>query len=554
MINQSIKRVSLKDTLISKLYENIIFIILYLTIIVFILWPIIAVAFNSIYIDGVFSLDAYKELTFEKTKLLYNSIFVAVVSTVIGVAISVVISIYLTQMRAPFKKFIYSSLLISMISPPFVASLAFIILFGRRGVITHKLLHLSCNPYGWHGIVLMETLGHIPVATLLIVFAMRAVDRKLMQASKDLGSNDLSTLIYVILPMSKSGIIVASLICFVTSLSDFGTPIIIGGGFNVIATEAYLNVTGVCNLPLASAMSIFLLVPAIFLFILYRKQMNKSRMYSYKISEIDDSESDKLKLPVCIKIIIFFVTYLFAAVVILKYFTIISGCFASFDEGKIGFTLEYFKQIDYAKFQSFKRSIIYSFVSALVGSIIGILISYVVEREKIKGSKILDLISTLPYMLPGTLFGIGYILAFKNPPLDLIGTSAIVILNCIFKQVPISTKAGSSLLSQCNPDIESSAKDMGANNFYIIKDIIFPILKPAFLVSFINIFTSTMVTIGALIFLISPGKEVATVQLFSAIKEGNLGVGCIIASMIIFVTIFVNFSLTSLLKLQFSKE
>ena len=182
------------------------------------------------------------------------------------------------------------------------------------------------------------------------------------------------------------------------------------------------------------------------------------------------------------------------------------------------------------------------------------LISYSVEMRKIKFPQFLDFITTLPYMLPGTLFGIGYILSFKNPPLQLIGTSAIVILNCIFKQLPISTKAGSEIISQLNPEIENAAKDIGAGNFYVIKDIILPMLKPAFLISFINIFTSTMVTIGALIFLISPGKEVATIQLFSAIKQGDLGVGCVIASMIIFVTVFVNLGLTSLLKVKYSRE
>jgi iron(III) transport system permease protein len=548
------QRVSFKDTLISKLKENIIFIILYMLVIIFILWPIISVAFNSIYINDNFSLEAYKELTLDNTKLLGNSIFIAIASTFFAILISIVISIYLTQFKSRMKKFIYSSLLISMISPPFVASLAFIILFGRRGLITYNFFHLDFNPYGWQGIVLMETLGCIPIATLLIVFSIRSIDNRIIQASNDLGADDLSTLLYVILPMAKPGIIVASLICFVTSLSDFGTPIIIGGGFNVLATEAYLNVTGVCNLPLASAMCIFLLLPSFLLFILYRKQMSKNKMYSYQSFSDNQLEDNKLKLPICIKIFISFITYLFIIFVILKYLTIIAGGFASFDDGKISFTLDYFKKIDYAKFSSFERSIIYSFISAIVGSILGMLISYSVEMRKIKFPQFLDFITTLPYMLPGTLFGIGYILSFKNPPLQLIGTSAIVILNCIFKQLPISTKAGSEIISQLNPEIENAAKDIGAGNFYVIKDIILPMLKPAFLISFINIFTSTMVTIGALIFLISPGKEVATIQLFSAIKQGDLGVGCVIASMIIFVTVFVNLGLTSLLKVKYSRE
>lgn len=554
MVNYKQQRVSFKDTLLSKLKENFIFIILYLTIIVFILWPVLCVIFNSIYAEGKFSFEAYRELTFDNTKLLYNSFFVAFLSTFFAIVIAVIISIYLTQLKGKIKKAVYVILLISMISPPYVDSLAFIILFGRRGLITYRLLHLQLNPYGWKGVVIMETLSFIPRAALLIVTAMKSVEKRLIDASRDLGGNDSNTLFSIVLPMAKPGIIVAALVCFVSSLSDFGTPIVIGGGFNVLATEAYLNITGISNLPLASAMGVVLLLPSLLLFIGYRKQMKKSRLYSYGSYKIDGDDGHNLRLPIYLRAIVIFITYLFVLIVVIKYFTILSGSFASFNYGKIGFTLEYFKLIDAAKMASFKRSIVYSLISAIVGSILGLLLSYVVERDKLKGSETLDFIATLPYMLPGTLFGIGYILAFKNPPLLLIGTSAIVIFNCIFKQLPVSSKAGSAVLSQHNPEIECAAKDLGANNFHMLKDVVFPMLRPAFLLSFINIFTSTMVTIGALIFLISPGKEVATVQLFSAVKEGNLGVGCIIANMIIFVTIFVDLSAVALYKLPFFKE
>ena len=542
------KRVSLKDTLISKLSENFIFILVAIIILIFVLWPIASVIFNSFYVDEAFTFDVYKELINDNSSLLYNSIFVATFSTVFVIIISMLISFFLTQTNLKGKKIIYSILLLNMISPPFVDSLAFIILFGRRGLITYRLLHLSLNPYGWKGIVLMQILGHIPIATLLIVAALKAVDKNIINSSQDLGADSLSTLFRVIVPTAKSGIIIATLIAFVTSLSDFGTPIIIGGGYNVLATEAYINVAGTGNLPLASAMSVFLLIPSLIFFIIYRLLMKDNKMFSYHSIKSSKFENYDLELPKWFKNTILFITILFATIVILKYLTIFIGSVTTFKARKISFTLEYFKYIDAAKLNSFKRSIIYSLIAAIVGSVIGILLSYIVERNKIKGSKALDFIAMLPFMIPGTFFGVGYILAFKNPPLMLIGTSSIVVLNCIFKQLPVSSKAGSTILNQINPEIENAAKDVGASNFYLLKDIMFPLMKSAFLISFINIFTTTMVTIGALIFLISPGKEVATVQLFSAIKEGNLEVGCILANMIILTTLIVNFSLTKLLK------
>lgn len=276
--------------------------------------------------------------------------------------------------------------------------------------------------------------------------------------------------------------------------------------------------------------------------------MKKNKMFSYHSFRDNNLDKCDIELPKWFKNIIILITMLFALITVLKYATIFMGSIVTFKGREISFTLEYFKYIDRAKLNSFKRSISYSFIAAMAGSILGIFISYIVERNKIKGSKALDFIAMLPYMIPGTFFGVGYILAFNNHVLMLVGTSSIVVLNCIFKELPVSSKAGSTILSQINPEIESAAKDVGANNFYLLKDIIFPMMKPAFLVSFINIFTKTMVTIGALIFLISPGKEVATVQLFSAIREGNLEVGCILANMIIIITLVVNISLTKFLK------
>ncbi len=553
-MNKSLARVSNSDTLLSKIKDNLIFIIIYALILLFILWPIIAVVFNSIYVDGKFTLDAYSDLTFKSTKLLYNSFIVAFSSATIAVVISTIIAIYVTLTKGHLKKFIMVILLVSMISPPYVDSLSFIILFGKRGLITHKLLGLNINPYGFMGIVIMETLAHIPRATLFIIMAMESIDKNIIHASRDLGSDELSLLRSIILPMSKHGMLSAFFISFVTSLSDFGTPIVIGGGFNVLATEAYLNITGVSNIPLASAMSIYLLIPSLVFFLIYRKQMAKDQVFSYQATNLlEQEEEDYLNLPNGIKYVIKLVTYFFMLVVIVKYLTIFSGSFISFSGGDVSFTLKYFDKIDSAKLSSFKRSIQYSFVSGIAGSVIGILLAYGINRNKIPGKNFIDFVATLPYMMPGTLFGIAYILAFKNPPLLLIGTSAIVILNCIFKQIPISSKAGAQALSKINPEIENAAKDCGASNFHLLKDIVLPLLTPAFITSFINIFSSTMVTIGALIFLVSPGKDVATVQLFSAIKEGNLGVGCILANMIILTTIIVNLSMSALLKGKFRR-
>ncbi|HLR34746.1 MAG TPA: hypothetical protein VK071_05370 [Tissierellales bacterium] len=119
--------------------------------------------------------------------------------------------------------------------------------------------------------------------------------------------------------------------------------------------------------------------------------------------------------------------------------------------GTIYFTLDNIRESRNYISGSFVRSIVYSLITGVIGSIIGFLISYYIELRDIKGMGSIDFISTMPYIIPGTCFGLGYILAFNYYPLALTGTGLIVILNCIFKQLPLPTKTSSAVISQINP-------------------------------------------------------------------------------------------------------
>lgn len=162
--------------------------------------------------------------------------------------------------------------------------------------------------------------------------------------------------------------------------------------------------------------------------------------------------------------------------------------------------------------------------------------------------QIIEFLGSLPYIIPGTFFGLGYILAFNRGIFALTGTAAIVILNCTFRQISIGAKAGDSILTKLNPNMEKAAKDLGASKIRILLDIIFPILKPAFLISFINCFIATMTTIGAIIFLISPGTNVATVVLFTHVAQGEYGLASITALAITIVTFSLNIAVHRFLK------
>lgn len=511
-----------------------------ISIIVFILWPIVEVIVKSFFPDGSFSFELYRSLFTSNKRLVYNSIFISTLSTVFTIIFALCIAIYAVFSGTRAKSLISATLMLTMISPPFVSSLAYITLFGKRGFITYKLLGLDINPYGWHGIVLMQIAGNTSIAALLIMGILSGIDKSLIEASLDLGESVARTIKRVVLPLARPCIVAAAFITFVKCISDFGTPIIIGGNFNVLATEAYLSVIGRGDFPKAAAISVLILIPSIFTFFIYRSNMKYSELISASSSKSMKNSDLSFDLGTGLRLVLMCFTWVFLIFMALQYASIFLSAVSDYKSGNLVFTMEYIKTVQFSKMPSFFRSIGYSFTAAIATSIIGLLLSYYVERRNLKGAKTLDFIATLPYIIPGPFFGIGYILAFNDYPLALTGTGLIVVLNCIYRQIPISTKAASATLSNISTEIEDAARDLGASNIRIIGGIIMPLLKPAFLVSFVNTFTATMTTVGAIIFLITPSAKVATVELFNVLRDGKYGLAAVLASMIIIATLLIN--------------
>lgn len=533
------KKVSSLGTFFNKIFEKGLFIIVVVLILIFILWPILNVIKESFLLDGKFTLNLYKELIQNKSRLIYNSVFVGVLTMICSTIISICIAIYASFSDNKIRKIITVILMITMISPPFVSSLAYINLFGRRGLITHGILNLAINPYGWKGIVMMQTISNVSINSLLLMGIISGIDKNLLMASQDLGSSPSYAIRKVLLPSMIPGIIVCALLTFIRSLSDFGTPMVIGGAFDVLATEVYLNIIANSNIAMASAMSVLILIPSLIAFFVYRYYMKKSNLLVEGNNKIVSNDNE-FNLKGAMKIFLVSITLFYITVMLLQYGSIFISSISKFRKGNFIFTLENYQNLKNYNMSCFIRSIVYSLITGVIGSILGMIIAYFTERRKIRGMKTLDFISTLPYIIPGTFFGIGYILAFNGPIISLTGTATIVILNCIFKQMPMTTKASSAAIVQINGEIEEAAKDLGASNIHVIKDIIIPNLKTAFVVGFVNNFTATMTTVGAIIFLVYPGQKVATLEMFDAIQTGNYGVGAAIATIIIIITLFVN--------------
>ena len=523
----------------SAIAEWALFYGIVLAVLVFIVWPVVAVIRESIIVDGTVTWRLFARIMPVNTRMFANSLFSALAATALALAIALPVALYERYARFRFKKLISPLLLITMISPPFVSALAYIVLFGKRGLVTYGLLGLKLDPYGWQGVVIMQALGEISFAALVLIAALRVMDFRLLQASRDLGASVNSTLGRVVLPLLVPGLGAAGFLCFIKSLADFGTPMIIGGNFSTLATEAYMAVIAKGDLGSSAVLSIMLFVPAAIALFVYRKTGGRTSQPGIGSAGFPASETP-LELRGWLSGLCFATTLLFAMVMLAQFITIILAAVTVYNGSGYEFTGEYLRALSADRWLCVLRSVWYAVVAGICASVIGVYLAYYIERRNICCKSVLSLALSLPYIIPGTLFGIGYVLAFNKAPLDITGTTFIVIVNSIFRSLTVGEQTGAAALTNVSRDLENAALDLGASRLRVLSDIVAPLLKNAVAVSFVNTFTATMMSVGAIIFIISPASKVATVELFDLLNSGNYNDAAVLAVILTVITVVVN--------------
>lgn len=516
-----------------------IWILLAGVLIIFIMYPLLCIGYKSFSSDSGFTAEHYKNLFTDNLVLMEHSMFVAICSSLLSTVLGSLIAIQIASSKGKVKMVLMGILLMTMVSPPFISSLVYIQLFGRRGLITYSLLGLSMNPYNKWGIIAMQSLHFASLNALFTVGILERVDHNLIYASRDLGASPQKTFMEVVLPLISPAVFACLLLSFIRSLADFGTPMVIGGRYNTLASEIYMQLIGYARLEKASAMNMLLLIPAVIVFLLYRRIMRHSELM-LSSQGVREGGTLPIKPGGFLRVAVSAGSLLFFTMMVLQYLCIFITGFLKSKKGVYHFSLEHFNTLLGYNMDSLLRSVCYALIVGFFGTIFGMLFTYYLERRKVRFGGFYDFMATLPYLLPGTCFGIGYILAFNKGPLKLTGTAAIIIINMMFKQLPTVTKMSTAALAQLSIKVEEAGRDLGASPFHVMKDIVLPNLKGTFASGFIYNFTSSMTTAGAVLFLISAKHKVAVYTLFDAINSGEYGVASLISSMIILITLGVS--------------
>jgi ABC superfamily ATP binding cassette transporter, permease protein len=520
------------STLFSAVFFSLSIILLTFPIFLFIVYPIFLLFWKAFQVEnpGQFFQEIslrYKTAFFHSME---SSFYSALISTVLAFFLS-----YGIRSTGKWQKRIALLLLsMSMVSPPFISSLSFITLYGRRGLITYRLLGLSFDPYHKWGVILMQSIHFACMNTLFFTNALEDFDGKLYDSGRDLGANAFFVLKDILLPLLSPAILASFFLSFLRGLSDFGTPIIIGGRYSTLATEIYLQIIGFSDFSKAAAMNILLLFPAFFSFLLYRMSMKKA---DDRNKEQKGKTGLRLDSKHWMNLPIQFLLFFFLLFQALQYASIFLYGFLRFNKKQIFFTWENMGSLFQYNLSTMGLSLLLAFTASVLGSFFAFLLTYLMERKMKRGKKLLDFALSLPYLLPGTCFGLAYILAFNKAPLKLTGTVWIMLFSLLFRQMPLGSRLAGTALSQSPKNLELAARDLGAKPFMVFFQIILPGILPSFFSSVYLQFSQGLTTAGAIIFLISAKYKVLVYTLFDAINRGDYAVASLISGIMILLSL-----------------
>jgi iron(III) transport system permease protein len=528
--------------------------VIFASVILFILYPLFKVIIVSVFPDGAFSLSMLGRVvsSWHLRTAFLNSLLMGTLTAVLGSLVGFIFAFTITRTNIPCKKFFNLIAIIPIISPPFIGALAIIMLFGNNGLISSTILGLTnTRIYGIRGLLFAQVITFFPVAYITLKGVLESISPTLEDAAMDLGGSRFKVFRKVTLPLAVPGIASAMLILFVETLADFGNPLILAGSrFPILSVQAYLEITGMYNLSKGAAIAFILLIPSMTAFLLQKYWVSKKQYIT--ITGKPTTSSIKLVSP-RVTWILFAVLSIFAAVIILIYLTIIWGAFANTWGNDNTLTLRHFAYVFGVGFGAVTDTIIIAGLATPISGILGMVIAFLVVRKKFPGKHALEFSSMLSFAVPGTVIGIGYVLAFNSRPLVLTGTLAILLINFIFRYVPVGIQSGIAVLRQVDPSIEEAAIDLGADSQTTFKKITLPLMIPAFFSGLIYSFVRAMTAISAAIFLVSSQWNLMTVQIMSQVNSGRLGAAAAFSLVLVMIILLAILLIRSLLTYKYGK-
>ena len=515
--------------------------------------PLFSLFKEAFYLDGIFvGFENFKE--YFSSPILFksalNSITVSSITSLIVVFLAFIFAYGLERSNIKYKKALRFIAILPIFMPTMTHAIALIYLLGENGILTTgflgaiPFLSFDFPLYGMWGVVLGELFYVFPAVFMMFSVAFKSCDFRLYEVADTLNTSSIKKFFTITIPSVRYTMISAFLASFTMVFSDFGIPKVLGGNFSLLSTDVYKQVIGQSNITMGATVGILLIIPSIISFIVDLKASKKEISLDSKATDFRIRESNSRDIMLSI------ICYAVSLVIMLMIVAVFLAAFTKQWPYNLSFTLEWFNlsSSGISIWSIYFNTVFVAIMSAIIGTIISLLIAYVTQRFTgfSKARKVLDLLTMIPLAIPGLLVGLSYLLFFNKAtnPLNFIYGSFIILVlaNVIhFMSVPYITMKGR--MKKIESEYESVGETLGASWTTIFGDVILPLSKYSILESFSYMFLNSMMTISAIVFLYAPKTKVAAVEMLAKYDEGFLASTAAIAILILVTNVVVKYGI-----------
>jgi iron(III) transport system permease protein len=444
---------------------------------------------------------------------LWNSLFVAALTTAVVLPLAFLYGYALTRSRMPMKGFFQAVSLVPILAPSLLPAIALVYLFGNQGIF--KSWFPDGTIYGWPGIVISQVFYCFPHALMILITALSTADQRLYEAADALGAKRWRIFWTVTLPGARYGVISAAFVVFTLVITDFGIAKVIGGQFSVLATDIYKQVIGQQDFGMGAVVGFILLAPAVLSFAVDRLVQKK------QVALLSARAVPFIPKPRFGRDLLLWLWCLGTAALILAILGMaLWAPFIKYWPYNLDFTLDNFafSDFDASGWSPYWVSLKMAAGVAVLGTIVVFLGAYIVEKGRgfAWGRGTAHLLAMVPLAVPGLVLGLGYIFFFNAPdnPLNFIyGTLAILVVNTVAHFYTVAHLTAVTALKQIDGEFEAVSASLKVPFYVTLKRVTVPICLPAILDIAIYMFVNAMTTVSALIFLYGAGTKPAGVMI-----------------------------------------
>ncbi|KAB0265963.1 putative 2-aminoethylphosphonate ABC transporter permease subunit [Microvirga brassicacearum] len=493
------------------------------------LWALLSKSFEDA--DGAY-VGFANYLTYFTTPTLFvsllNSLMVAFLSTAIVVPLAFAYAYALTRTRMRGRGLFYAAALLPIFAPSLLAAISLVYIFGNQGFLSYLLMGNSV--YGPIGIIMGEVLSTFPHALLILVTALSLADGRLYEAAAALGTTKQRVFWTITLPGARFGVINATFVVFTLVITDFGVPKVIGGQFNVLATDAYRQVVGQQNFSMGAVVGMILLVPAAVAFVVdriaRRRQVALLSARAVPYEPALNRALDTFYMIFCI---------LIGGAIVATYGVAVWASFIQYWPYNLSFTLNnyVFSNVEPSGWDPYFNSLKMAAAVSVVGTALVFSGAYLLEKTHAfpLGRAVAQFLAMLPMAVPGLVLGLGYVFFYNaswNPLSFLYGTLTILVINTLAHFYTVSHITATTALKQIDGEFEAVSASLRVPFWRTFSRVTVPICAPTILDIAVYMFVNALTTVSAVIFLYGSNSKLASIAI---VHMDEAGAGAAAAAM-----------------------